>query len=250
MEHLKPIYPDTAESLLNSLGRVGPLADGIPVMGGTIIADDRIWAELPPASPNDTQTQLQIARVLMEAVRQGRATPEQEAELRVFITQGQTLASSKLQGITAAKPLQPDFQMGDLRISTKGFFVRGVEVAQDATEALKVYEEFTAALKIPSRRRFTNELSLAETERLELMAEEAAEVVQACMKILRHGYESRWPPIDGQTNRQKLTKELGDVCAAMDLMLKGGEINETLVAMARDEKLTAVPQWLHHQDSF
>lgn len=96
---------------------------------------------------------------------------------------------------------------------------------------------------------FSTGLSRAEEERLHLLAEEAGEVVQACMKILRHGWESQWPPVTGQTNRQKLTKELGDLCAAIDISLKAKDIRENEMEAAMDKKLVEVPQWLHYQET-
>lgn len=56
----------------------------------------------------------------------------------------------------------------------------------------------------------------AQAERLEMLAEECAEVIQEVTKILRHGFENYNPdePVsDRKTNRQKLHKELLDIFA-------------------------------------
>src|SRR6266702_712335 len=68
--------------------------------------------------------------------------------------------------------------------------------------------------------RHYNGLTPAEDERLTLLAEECAEVIVAIAKIQRHGYESFDPTIEipedmrPETNRQALTREMGDVRAA------------------------------------
>lgn len=69
-------------------------------------------------------------------------------------------------------------------------------------------------------------LTEAERERLEMLAEEASEVVKAVTKILRHGYESHNPhrPHDG-TNRLQLEHELNDVAAIIGRMEAFGDID-------------------------
>lgn len=97
---------------------------------------------------------------------------------------------------------------------------------------------------------FTNGLSAAEAERLALLSEELGEAVQAIGKILRHGYESFdpfLPPPAGNTNRQNLAKELGDIIAAMNLMRAGGDIDEEEVIGHAHRKLLKVGVFLHHQ---
>lgn len=56
-----------------------------------------------------------------------------------------------------------------------------------------------------------------EHEALVILAEECAEVQKAVAKILRFGWNSRYPA-NGATNRQKLINELGDVEAATELI--------------------------------
>lgn len=136
--------------------------------------------------------------------------------------------------------------LGDLDITReagqdhKGIEVRGGRIIADD-------REWRPAPVTPAE--FSTGLSRAEEERLHLLAEEAGEVVQACMKVLRHGWESRWPPETGQTNRQKLTKELGDFCAATDISLKAKDISDTEMEAAMDRKLAEAPQWLHYQET-
>lgn len=93
-----------------------------------------------------------------------------------------------------------------------------------------------------------NGLSAAEAERLFLLMEERAESIQAAAKVLRHGYESRHPFIEGSsTNRQALEKEEGDGCAAMDLLCKAGDLSVGSITKAAIGKGENVRQWLHHQ---
>lgn len=92
-----------------------------------------------------------------------------------------------------------------------------------------------------------NGLTPAESERLYLLAEECGEVVQAIGKILRHGYESKHPD-GGSTNRQSLELELGDIDAAVKMLIRAGDLSTYHIIDASDEKAESVNQYLHHQD--
>jgi NTP pyrophosphatase (non-canonical NTP hydrolase) len=97
-----------------------------------------------------------------------------------------------------------------------------------------------------------NRLNPAEDERLTLLAEECAEVIQAIMKIKRHGYESCDPTEvvqEGQwrtANRQLLEKELGDVTYAMHLMLARKDVRATAILEASRQKQIKIAPYLHH----
>jgi NTP pyrophosphatase (non-canonical NTP hydrolase) len=91
-----------------------------------------------------------------------------------------------------------------------------------------------------------NKLTDAEAERLALLAEECGEVIQAIGKILRHGYQSNHPN-GGPANRDLLEAELGDVSAAIRLMVESDDIIGTAVSSASDRKLARIHQYLHHQ---
>ena len=92
-----------------------------------------------------------------------------------------------------------------------------------------------------------NELTPAEAERLAMLAEECAEVVQIVGKILRHGYKSWYPADTFRTpNRVLLFKELVDVQAVMQLMCQGGDIasiHRSDALHEAEKKLT----YAHHQ---
>jgi hypothetical protein len=61
-----------------------------------------------------------------------------------------------------------------------------------------------------------NKLTPAETERLSMLAEEAAEIIQIVGKILRHGYDSYHPDDPEMTsNRRLLCGEIEDLHAVL-----------------------------------
>lgn len=64
-----------------------------------------------------------------------------------------------------------------------------------------------------------NNLTEAQIERIAKLAEEAAEVVQACTKILRFGFVSAHPACPDTNNRERLAEELGDLRAAVAVMM-------------------------------
>lgn len=69
----------------------------------------------------------------------------------------------------------------------------------------------------------SNKLTAAEIERLAILAEEASEVAQAAMKILRHGYSS-CPPAGLRNNREQLQEELFDLEIAIRFMRWSGDV--------------------------
>lgn len=63
-------------------------------------------------------------------------------------------------------------------------------------------------------------LTEAERERLEMLAEEASEVVKACTKILRHGYSSHNPDLRNHvSNKEDLEHELMDLWCVAERMM-------------------------------
>lgn len=97
---------------------------------------------------------------------------------------------------------------------------------------------------------FTTGLAPAETERLALLMEECAEVQHVIGKILRHGYQSYNPNDEHRTpNRQLLEKELGDLRAAMQLMIREDDISLAAIGRAYTDKTMQLAQYLHHQSA-
>ena len=90
-------------------------------------------------------------------------------------------------------------------------------------------------------------LTPAQAERLELLAEEAAEVVQIAMKSLRHGLDSYHPDDpERKPNRELLRREIADFHAAISLLYIADDMKEAsqmMTASALKRKLA----FLHHQ---
>lgn len=88
----------------------------------------------------------------------------------------------------------------------------------------------------------------AENERLALLAEECAEVIQVIGKIQRHGIDSKNPDDpDALTNRALLAVELGHVDAAMAILHRTGDVTASASATASRAKLQKLSdRWLHH----
>lgn len=90
-----------------------------------------------------------------------------------------------------------------------------------------------------------NRLSPAEAEALALLSEECGELVQAIGKIQRHGLWSEHPE-SGIPNQHTLTREIGDVMAALRICEVQRLIEWSGVIGARDRKMMMVRQYLHH----
>lgn len=93
-----------------------------------------------------------------------------------------------------------------------------------------------------------NNLAPAEAERLAMLAEECAEVIQIISKIQRHGYESYHPgdPLK-TTNRAMLRKEVTDIAAVTASMLSRNDFEaftDMDVKVAWRKKL----RYSHHQE--
>lgn len=93
-----------------------------------------------------------------------------------------------------------------------------------------------------------NGLTPGEAERLAMLAEECAEVIQVIGKILRHGYESYHPDEPSITNRHLLEKEITDFRSVMFLMLQAKDVPDPFTD---DENLVRAVmrklKFAHHQ---
>ena len=91
-------------------------------------------------------------------------------------------------------------------------------------------------------------LTASERERLEILAEECGEVVQAAMKVLRHGYDAYNPheasPLD---NRDRLEKEIGDVRAIVQMMVDADDLRMAQIVRWQKDKPGRMAPYLHHQ---
>jgi NTP pyrophosphatase (non-canonical NTP hydrolase) len=79
-----------------------------------------------------------------------------------------------------------------------------------------------------------------EKQILLICQEECAEVTQAISKVFRFGYDSEY---NGRTNHQRLTEEVGDLLAMIDLMSEAGIIDESAVQMAAGHKKIKLRKW-------
>lgn len=91
-------------------------------------------------------------------------------------------------------------------------------------------------------------LSPSELERLAILSEELGEAQQAIGKILRHGYESYHPTDREITNRKDLEHEIGDIQAAITIMLRESDISSAEINYFKEYKLKKVNKYLHHNE--
>jgi NTP pyrophosphatase (non-canonical NTP hydrolase) len=93
---------------------------------------------------------------------------------------------------------------------------------------------------------FFHNLSPEEHERLSYLLEELGETQHCIGKILRHGYDSTHPE-GGPTNRQMLSKELGDVFFAINWLVSNKDIDEDIIIeVANKSKRGEINKYLHH----
>lgn len=92
-----------------------------------------------------------------------------------------------------------------------------------------------------------NQLTEAESERLEVLAEECSEVIKAVCKIKRHGYASNNNGALAYTNRQDLQMEIGHVFAAVDMLTVRGDVDMDIINGHKYAKRRSIAKWTHHQ---
>ena len=88
-----------------------------------------------------------------------------------------------------------------------------------------------------------NQLSEAEEELLDILAEEAAEVIQAVQKIKRFGHASI-SPITEVSNRTQLEEELGDLEHLKQRLIQTGALSAPAIDRFRVLKAAKLEQWL------
>ena len=89
----------------------------------------------------------------------------------------------------------------------------------------------------------------SQTERLALLAEEMGEAIQMIGKILRHGIESTHPDRPGPNNGNMLEDELGDVLAAINLLVISGDLEQSAIDLARESKYERLGQYLNYKQN-
>jgi hypothetical protein len=89
----------------------------------------------------------------------------------------------------------------------------------------------------------------AEKERLTMLAEEAAEIIQMVTKILRHGYDSYHPndPLR-TTNNILLQEEITDMLSIIYAMNEVDDMDVDLYDdYLHEERWSKKLKWTHHQ---
>lgn len=94
----------------------------------------------------------------------------------------------------------------------------------------------------------TTEAEVARAERLALLMEELAESIAIAGKAQRHGLDSVHPDTTGPTNAETLERELGDVMAAIELLVQEGDLDWQQIYDAKAAKWDHVGQWLHYNE--
>ena len=77
-------------------------------------------------------------------------------------------------------------------------------------------------------------------EILLITQEECAEVTQAISKVFRFGMDDTH---NGETNREHLEEEIGDLMCMIDLLIDNGIVSEAAVMSAKNEKLNKLMTW-------
>lgn len=83
-------------------------------------------------------------------------------------------------------------------------------------------------------------LTSEQEEILTIAQEECAEVIQVVSKGNRFGFDVEY---NGKTNRQKLTREVGDVLCMIDLMVEKDILTAEGLEQAKKAKREKLKQW-------
>ena len=81
-----------------------------------------------------------------------------------------------------------------------------------------------------------------EAMNLQILAEEAAEVIQAHSKIVRFGMEDHFKK-DDISNREKLEEEVGHIMAMVDVLVENSTLRIEHITKARIKKLEKMETW-------
>lgn len=77
---------------------------------------------------------------------------------------------------------------------------------------------------------------------LEILAEEASEIIQAKSKIIRFGIDD-YHPKNGLPNREKLEEEIGHLLKIVDILIHHGTLTESGIQKGRDSKIHRLEKW-------
>lgn len=79
-----------------------------------------------------------------------------------------------------------------------------------------------------------------EAELLQITTEESSEIIQAISKGIRFGWDIEYK---GQTNREHLNEEIGDLVAMVKLLIDDGFLDEEQISAAAERKLDKLKTW-------
>jgi NTP pyrophosphatase (non-canonical NTP hydrolase) len=79
-------------------------------------------------------------------------------------------------------------------------------------------------------------------EVMDILQEEAAEVIQAVSKIRRFGVDNSKPDTE-YTNRQHLEEELGDMLAMIDILMINDVVSWANLHRAKRAKIEKLKKW-------
>ena len=80
-------------------------------------------------------------------------------------------------------------------------------------------------------------------ETLVILQEECAEVIQSVSKILRFGFDSRYPTEDCASTKECLTMEVGQVLCMINLLIDQNVIDEESMIAAMNHKQIKLKEW-------
>ena len=85
-----------------------------------------------------------------------------------------------------------------------------------------------------------------QTLNLEILAEEAAEIIQIKSKIIRFGLYD-YHPKNEMPNNEKLENEIGHFLAMVDILVHHGVIHLDNITKGRAEKLIKLKDWYKNE---
>jgi len=87
-------------------------------------------------------------------------------------------------------------------------------------------------------------LSHEAQEAIELVIEEASEVIKALTKIARFGFDASYP--DGTANTVALEQELADFSLATDILVENTRVDRGNIRLAKIQKYARIVHHLHY----
>ena len=81
-----------------------------------------------------------------------------------------------------------------------------------------------------------------EIEVLDILQEECAEVIQMVSKCRRFGIDQQHLKAD-KPNREKLTEEIGDLLAMINLCITYNIVDQTKIILAQENKYKKLKEW-------